>query len=695
MKTQSFRSPIETRASGPLSILFPQCHRRWLGLFACLGMALGSHAAQAAGVLTPKGSPHEPIRIVDHHVKVTLINGFARTEVLQTFFNPNQEDLEAVYRFPLPTSASLSEVTLTMGEREIAGEVIEKGEAETIYENEKRSGNDAGLASKRGYQAFEFRVHPVKAQDQTRIRLVYYQPIQIDTGIGRYLYPLEEGGTDEVASSFWNPVNDQIEGNFSAEIELKSAWPVNDVRLPGYENDATTEKLGDGHYRIQLDRQGQPLNRDLVVYYRLADDLPGRVEVIPFRDAESAAGTFMMVVTPGLDLQPLRHGADYVFVLDTSGSMASKLHTLTNGVSRVIGELSPEDRFRIVTFSSDAADVNGGWLTATPENVQRTLDHIGNLRTSGSTNLYGGLSMAMDKLDEDRATSVILVTDGVANEGIIDPARFHQLSKTHDIRIFGFLLGNSANWPLMRTICDTSGGFYAGVSNADDIMGQILQAKSKVLHECLHEAEFSIKGVNTFNTTGQLPGKIYRGQQLVMFGQYDKGGEAELVLNARLTGEDKVYRTKFTFPDVDNENPEIERLWALDQIEQLEYQANTGQISGDESRHGIRDLGLQYQLVTDETSMLVLPDEAFERHGIGRRNLQRTQREHSAQAARASAPAPTAATSRRVDHDSQPFTPARTPRLGNGGGGALPPFAVILMALFAGLASFIGGKRLS
>ncbi len=68
----------------------------------------------------------------------------------------------------------------------------------------------------------------------------------------------------------------------------------------------------------------------------------------------------MMVVTPGLDLKPLTNGVDYVYVLDTSGSMSSKLHTLADGVSKVIGKMSTNDRFRIVTFSTQASDLTGG-----------------------------------------------------------------------------------------------------------------------------------------------------------------------------------------------------------------------------------------------------------------------------------------------------------------------------------------------
>jgi len=162
-----------------------------------------------------------------------------------------------------------------------------------------------------------------------------------------------------------------------------------------------------------------------------------------------------------------------------------------------------------------------------------------------------------------------------------------------------------------------------------------------------------------------MPGKIYRGPQLVMFGQYDQGGEAELVLKAPMTGEDKVYRASFTFPEVDTENPELERLWALDQIEQIEDQAHAWMTPFSESKNAIRDLGLHYQLVTDETSMPVLADSAFQRHGIERKNQQRVQRERAAQSARAVAPTPV---NRRVD-TQQPLTPSRPPSFGGGGSG--------------------------
>src|SRR3954467_9374704 len=131
-------------------------------LCALLGLFVAS-SAFAGGTLTPVGSADQPIQIRSHQVNVVINNGFAQTEVLQTFFNPNGKDLEAVYAFPVPKSASLSEVTITTGERTIQGEVLPKKEAESAYEDEKSQGNDTALAKKNSYQTYEFKVSPVRA----------------------------------------------------------------------------------------------------------------------------------------------------------------------------------------------------------------------------------------------------------------------------------------------------------------------------------------------------------------------------------------------------------------------------------------------------------------------------------------------------------------------------------------------------
>ncbi len=659
---------------------------------ATISLLLGlSGPVMAAGTLTPVGSPAVPIRIVDHHVDVVINNGFARTEVTQTFSNPNETDLEAIYSFPVPRSASLSEFTIYAGETEINGEVLAADQARAVYGQERDQGRDAGLAEKKSFYTFDFRVTPVRARAETRIRFLYYQPVEIDTGVGRYVYPLEEGGTDDAALSFWT-TNAAVDGTFSARVELKSAWPVSEVRAPGFEADSRAEQLGEGHFVWTAQRTQARLDRDLVFYYRLAEGLPGRVEMLAYRADEAQPGTFMMILTPGLDLKALAAGSDYIFVLDTSGSMqGGKIQALARGISSAIGQLDPADRFRVITFATAAAELTRGWVPATPEGVQSVIRQIESLRADGSTNLYDGIGLALNHLDDDRVTSVVMVTDAVTNTGVVDPAQFHALMKQFDVRVFGFLIGNSANWPLMQTICDASGGFYGRVSTSDDLLGQIILAKGKITNECLHDARLSIQGVRTSDTTGDVFGKVYRGQQLVVFGRYENAGEAAVTLHAALSGEDRTYKTAFAFPAVDVDHPEIERLWALARIDDMQTKTSAGLLSPGESEQVITTLGVDYQIVTDYTSMVVLSDQAFADRGIDRRNQQRVALERQAQAQRAARPIQAV----RVD-SSQPMFSHPSPDVGGGGGGgggAIDPVTAAIAAALGGLALASARRR--
>ena len=633
--------------------------------------------SQAAGILTPIGSGHQPIRIRDHHVNVVINNGFAMTEVHQTFYNANDADLEAIYSFPLPKSASLSEVTITVGEREIHGEVLEKQKARQIYADEKSRGNETGIAEKNEFYTFDFKIHPVPANDETKIRFLYYQPLNLDTGVGRYIYPLEDGGTDEAGMSFWT-TNAKVENTFSLNLELKSAYPVQDVRVPGFETAAQINNLAKGHYNVQMQLTDAKLTRDFIFYYRLQDELPGRIEVIPFRGDSAKPGTFMMVITPGVDLKPLTNGVDYCFVLDVSGSMQSKMGTFKRGVITALEKLKAGDRFRVVTFSSQAGELTREWLPVSDTSLIKAREMIESLSAGGSTNLYAGLSLALKNLDDDRAANIILVTDAVTNTGVVNPEEFYKLLRQVDVRIFGFLLGNSSNWPLMQTLTQTTGGFYDTISNADDIMGKLLLAGSKINFEALLDAEVKISGVNVSDMTDETFKKVYRGQQLVFFGKYEKGGNARVTLKANLTGEDKTYTTDFAFPDLDGDNPELERLWALAAIEKLEALERIGTMPVSESEDASKDLGLAYQIVTDYTSMVVLSDTAFADRGIERRNQTRIAQEQQARSQRSQQPVK----NYRVGQKKPAFK-FKTPNLGGGGGVIDPATGIVAFVLTA------------
>ena len=73
-----------------------------------------------------------PLRHTD--VRADVSGFIARVRVTQTFENPYDETIEAVYVFPLSHSSAVDEMTMVIGERRIAGLVKRRGEARAVYE---------------------------------------------------------------------------------------------------------------------------------------------------------------------------------------------------------------------------------------------------------------------------------------------------------------------------------------------------------------------------------------------------------------------------------------------------------------------------------------------------------------------------------------------------------------------------------
>ncbi|MBU1171440.1 MAG: VIT and VWA domain-containing protein [Proteobacteria bacterium] len=671
-----------------------------------LAICMFATSSMAAGLLKPLSGNKDSIHMKSHRVDVTINNGFARTQVEQIFTNSGPEDLEAIYSFPIPKQASLSELSLWIDGREVMGEVLEKEKAKKVYNDQKAKGNDTALAEKNDHKTFEVKVYPVRANNETTIRLVYYQPLDMDLNVGRYVYPLEEGGVDEERIAFWS-VDNTVKESFVFNLELKSAFPVKDIRIPKYDQQAVITKTGsdnqnetysvklelndfhsDSHdsketasttseqiqqasYTVHLDLKDKgTLSKDIVCYYRLEDTVPARLELIPYKKDSNEDGTFMVVVTPGTSLQKIQDGTDWTFVLDISGSMGGeKMRSLVDGVSKVIGSMSGQDRYRIVTFNDNAFEFTGGYIPATTENISKTIAKVNAITASGSTALYSGLTTAYKGLDSERTTGIVLVTDGVANVGPSEHATIMGLLKENDYRLFTFVIGNSANQPLLDALSKNSGGFAMNISSSDDIVGRILQAKAKVLHECLYDAKLEFHGETVKDLTPSDVKNLYMGQQLVLFGKYSHAGQVDVTLTGRIGSEAKRWTCRANLPDFDTTNPEIERLWALsaidDTMEEIRMKGKSNQLT-----QRVTDLGTEYSLVTDYTSMVVLNETDMEGLGINRKNADRVQRERDAQTKKASQPA----RNHRVDNTSSPqgmFKGSRSHSVGSGPVGPL------------------------
>lgn len=164
-----------------------------------------------------------------------------------------------------------------------------------------------------------------------------------------------------------------------------------------------------------------------------------------------------------------RPPATLTFVVDTSGSMADgKLDMVKQSLNLLVGSLEADDEVAIVRYSDDASV----HLEATPASESETIANaIEELQTEGSTNAEAGLISGYEQagahLRDEGINRVILLSDGVANVGQVDPAALAAdvaQAAGDQIQLVTVGVGlDTYNDPLMEQLADQGNGFYAFV----------------------------------------------------------------------------------------------------------------------------------------------------------------------------------------------------------------------------------------
>jgi hypothetical protein len=162
-------------------------------------------------------------------------------------------------------------------------------------------------------------------------------------------------------------------------------------------------------------------------------------------------------------------------VLDASGSMSqdAKMVNLKRSLEVFLPSLDPEDIVSIVAFSNDAWVVrqpapvgDGGWIRQA----------VNSLYPMESTNLNAGLMLGFNLVENNfdvrRNNRVILLTDGIANRGEIDPQRIAAAALAYNergIHLSTIGLGLDLDDDLLSTLARQGHGAYHFVDSPEEM----------------------------------------------------------------------------------------------------------------------------------------------------------------------------------------------------------------------------------
>jgi Ca-activated chloride channel family protein len=606
--------------------IFRFARRTCLPWLTALVLALMSifltRPAGAAGLLIADGGFGGVLEIKEHDVKVTINNGIAVTDVTQVFHNTESRPVEALYTFPVPKNASVSNFSMWIDGKEMVGEVLEKERAREIYNSYKQKRRDPGLLEQVNYKRFEMRIFPIAANADQRVQITYYQELDVDHDEVTYVYPL--------ATATRGPVNSRTTGRFAFQLETRSAIPITRLESPSHGSNVVVADHSDSYKLASLEQKAGSLATDIVIHYGLNRPVSG-IDLMTSRTS-GEDGFFYLTITAGKELEKNEMGMDYVFLLDISGSMAnsSKLPISRQSLGAFINELDGKDRFELMAFNIQPRTVFTRLRDADPQAKSEAAAFLDTQEARGGTILAPALTTAYQYGEPDRPLNVVILSDGMTEQKERQVLVELINQRPANARVFCIGIGNEINRPLLAQLAEDSGGLAAFVSGGDDFTRQARAFRRKLMRPAVSNLSLAFDGVTIFDQTPAVLPNLYYGAPIRVYGRYKGDGNVVITLKGRVQGRDIQKTVDLPFPVTDATNPEIERMWAQKKISQLLKNADRRNARVEVLDDVVR-LGETYSIVTEYTSFLVLENDAeYRRWKIERRNQKRMQRDRSA-----------------------------------------------------------------
>lgn len=580
------------------------------------------------------------VRLLGHRVEVTIVDGLARTEVVEEFENQTEQILEGRFRFPVPGDAAVSRLGLWVGDELVEGEVVEAKRARSIYESivDRPVPRDPALLEWVTAGEMSLKVFPILPKKTRRVLLGYDQLLTSEGGHLRYSYPLSLG-----------------EGRENAIRELSIAVHVLDtedqiesIRVPSHDARIGREGAWRSAYFAARDvTAGQDFvllaERRRPTFAQVALDMPGWTEPPPppllaaaprASQPVQAAGSGHFALRASVDLargverpKPVR--ADRALVLDVSYSQSAETIRAQAALAlAIISELEPEEGVVILACDSACA------VHASPPGpLEPRLDlvrrFLGGLAPGGASDLAGALVAGtvelgrLGALSGGKVRQLVLLSDGQASAGELSPQAIARVVSRHlaplsiDLRLVG--VGRKIDSDQLTNLALELDAAVDYLPTAVDLEQRLFEIAIGLRQPVVRSLEVALPSGFVPTRGSRLPAQRL-GQELIITGDVRELSGGSLELSGRLDGRD--YRLVAEL-DVSKggraKNPFVAALCAREQIRRL--------LSEPESREQkaeIVRLSVTYRAMSPYTSFLVLEnDDMFQTFGI-----QRSQRDN-------------------------------------------------------------------
>lgn len=537
----------------------------------------------------------------------------------QTYFNPEKKNVEVVYTFPLPHGAVLLGIEVILNGETLHGKVSAKATARGKYEVALTEGHTALLLSVQPDGTHTLELGNLLAHETAVVKLTYVQVLKPGQGSLRLTLPttlaprygdaVSQGGYDphavpETSTTVEYPFDLvlRIEGELAMARIGSPSHPIQLQLLPAIGAGQTVAQ------EVRLGRSGW-LDRDFILKFEnLVHPSQGlaswdRLET----GVGSSVGVVMASFTPTWPLPDASPIALKVLV-DCSGSMGGdSIQAARRALHKVIEGLADTDRFSLSRFGSHVEHRSKALWKVLPRTRSAAQLWVSNLDADlGGTEMAAALASTLALSGKTRA-DLLLVTDGEVHaiDEVISTA------KASGQRVFVVGIGSSPAETLLRRLAEETGGSSEFVAPGEEVESAILRLYHRMRSPTVSQASVVWPdGLEVIAPT-DVPKAIFHGDSFNLYARIKATSSDKLcqpiTLVGRLVGEAKprqLAQLKPTF--ISDEDNTLARLAAHTRYVQLRKATDAPTFL----TKALPELAEKYQLITDDTSFVLVKERA-------------------------------------------------------------------------------------
>jgi hypothetical protein len=589
------------------------------------------------------------VHLATHGVKIRIAGNVARTEIDETFSNDTSDELEGIYRFPLPHGAQIERLSLEVDGKLVDGEFIDKAKAAAIWRGAIQNAapqlpkpkeelvwvpgpwHDPALLEWARGGRFELKIFPIPKKGSRRVVIAYTETVAPVSGVRRYVYPLPQGSSSKLTID-----------SFSVDAQVLGHDEKTGVRVRGYELAKKTEGPVE---RLDANMTAFTPSGDLAIEYGLDDRATdasvwaysapppvvaasaGGVAPVPAKDVKKEADTIgtdpfvAIALRPKLPKWTDTKPRDQVIVLDAGRAMFGERFARAKRLAvQIAQEMDRRDRLTILACDVSCKTMPGGFVAPGAPAAHDVDAFLAALTPDGASDLVGAVRSAAQAAghEKDRDLRVVVLSDGVATAGYRSNGRIAtevgEAMNEGRAEVVAVPIGADADVTLLGEIARGGGGVVVPYQPGQGLESTALEILNATYGTTLRDVEVVLPAGLREMAPASLP-PLRAGSETIITARLSGDAvKGDIILRGKVGGDP--FEAKYPIDvkaTTDAGNAFVPRLFAAARIADRERDASDAQKSE------LVALSRRFSVPSRFTSLLVLESDAmYKAFGIER-----------------------------------------------------------------------------